>query len=98
MAALIYYDGYLCQPTKKKHVTFSLRYKNIKMQSYLSDPLHWPLGVHLKDATLCRARHSQLMPRVQANLLFTPASNSQSVKACPRGPPQPPNDENCFTI
>lgn len=68
------------------------------MQSYLSDPLHWPLGVHLKDATLCRARHSQLMPRVQANLLFTPASNNQSVKACLRSPPQPPNDENCFAI
>lgn len=44
------------------------------MQKYLSDPLHWPLVVHLKNATLCCAGHSQLVPRVQTDLLFTPAA------------------------
>lgn len=50
------------------------------MQSYLSNPLYWPLGVHLKNAALCRAGHSQLMPRVQADLLFTPAARINQLR------------------
>ncbi len=41
---------------------------------YLSDSFHWPLAVHLKDATLCSAGHPQLMPCAQSDLLLTPVA------------------------
>lgn len=47
-------------------------------KKYLSDSFHWPLAVHLKDATLRCAGHPQLMPRVQTDLLFTPASQTST--------------------
>lgn len=73
MPSLIHYDCYSFRPTKKT-------LKTLKMQSHLGDPLHWPLGVHLKDGALCCAGHSQLMPRVQADLLFTPAATVNQSK------------------
>lgn len=63
------------------------------MPPYLSNPLHRPLAVHLKDSTLCCAGHSQLVPRVQADLLFTPATSQD---APPQSNHSHPVKEKCF--
>ena len=64
-----YMVRFLLPPCGQKPHSAALRSTGIK---YLSNSFHWPLAVHLKDATLCGARHPQLMPCVQTDLLFTP--------------------------
>ena len=57
---------------RKETVTPLPRVIRNRCPSYLCHPLHRLLLIHLQDAILCCAGHTQLVPVAQGEGLFTP--------------------------